>query len=435
MSNSAEPAPTGRTPPCEVDQPMSRRSGAAAFLQRVWARTPWWLAVILVYGLSRVWGWIVFTVVGRQQGPGPWGDGALSYLHFVDIWDADWYHRIFSDGYPAQIPRDVMGHAEQNQWAFYPVQPFLVRGIDTLTGSGWSPTAATVSLFAGFGAALVLYKIFDGVPALSTLRWTNGVGKAPLWAVAVVAFNPVAPVLQTPYSEALHLLFLSLAILAVVRDKALLAALFTVLMALTRPTGVPFAAALGVWWLWRSVMSVRRGERRWYQCADRWFVVALIGCAAALSWPAIAWAVTGEFTAYTDTETAWRADNHVVPILPWVDRGVDLFGPVVGVAALVIMVVGVVVLLRSRVVKESLPFFSRVWIAAYGVYLLLVLHPQSSTFRLLLPWALLAGPLVHVSESKAYRTLLIITGAILQLVWVGWLWHWKQLPGGGDYPP
>lgn len=434
MSSSSDSAPVGGTSPRVDTEPTRPRAGIAAQLQRAWAVTPWWLAVLLVYGLSRAWGWIVFTVVGRQQGPGPWGDGALSYLQFVDIWDSDWYHRIFSEGYPAQIPRDVFGHAEQNQWAFYPVHPFLVRGIDAVTGSGWALTAATVSLLAGFGAALVLYKIFDAVPALRGSRWANGVGKAPLWAVAVVAFNPVAPVLQTPYSEALHLLFLSLAILAVVRDRALLAAVFTVIMALTRPTGVAFAAALGVWWLWRSVVSVRCGERAWYQCADRWLVVVLIACAAALSWPAIAWAVTGEFTAYTETETAWRADNRVIPILPWVDRGVNLFGPV-GVVAPVVLVVAVVLMLRSRVVKESLPFFVRVWIAAYGVYLLLVLHPQSSTFRLLLPWALLAGPLVHVSESKAYRTLLIITGAILQLVWVGWLWHWKQLPGGGDYPP
>ena len=46
-----------------------------------------------------------------------------------------------------------------------------------------------------------------------------------------------------------------------------------------------------------------------------------------------------------------------------------------------------------------------------------------------------AAALVHVSESRAYRVLLVIAGAVLQLVWVGWLWHWKQLPGGGDYPP
>ena len=100
-----------------------------------------------------------------------------------------------------------------------------------------------------------------------------------------------------------------------------------------------------------------------------------------------------------------------------------------------VLVAAVVMLLRSDTVKRALPFFVRVWIAAYGCYLLLVLNPQSSTFRLLLPWAPLAAALVHVSDSRAYRVLLVIFGAVLQIVWVGWLWHWKQLPGGGDYPP
>lgn len=428
-------SPATRSPHPAPSRSVSLRARLRTRTALAWNSTPWWLAVVLVYGLSRVWGWIVFTVVGRQQGPGPWSDGAMGYLEFVDIWDSDWYRRIFSEGYPAQVPRDIFGHAEQNQWAFYPLQPLLVRGIDAITGTGWALTASTVSLLAGFGAALVLYRIFDRVPAMRESRWSNDLGKAPLWAVGVFAFNPVAPVLQTPYSEALHLLLLSLAVLSVLRGQALATVIFTVLMALTRPTGVAFAAALGVWWLWRSVVSVRRRERTWYRCADRWLAVALTACAAALSWPVIAWAATGELTAYTETETAWRGDNRVIPVLPWVDRGVHLFGPVAGVLAPLILVVAVVLVLRTRVVKEALPFFARVWIAAYGVYLLLVLHPQSSTFRLLLPWALLAGPLVHVSESKAYRVLLIITGAILQFVWVGWLWHWKQLPGGGDYPP
>lgn len=412
-----------------------RERGTRSGLARVWLATPWWAAVLVVYGLSRVWGWAVFTAVGRQQGPGPWGDGALGYLDFVSTWDSDWYERIFQGGYPSVIPRDALGFAQENPWAFYPVHPFLVRGLDALTGTGWALTAATVSLLAGFGAALVLYRIFDAVPALREPRWANGVAQAPLWAVAVFAFNPVAPVLQTPYAEALHLLLLHLAILSVVRGRALWTGVFAVVMALTRPTGVAFAAALGVWWLWRGVVAVRRGERTWYRCVDRWFVVTVVAGAAALSWPAIAWAVTGEPTAYTDTETAWRGGSHVVPLVPWFERGLSLFGPVAGILAPVVLVAAVVLVLRSRVVEQALPFFARVWVAAYGCYLLVVLHPQSSTFRLLLPWAVLAGPLVHVSRSRAYRALLVITGAILQVVWVGWLWHWKQLPGGGDYPP
>ncbi|WP_303177614.1 hypothetical protein [Kocuria sp.] len=400
-----------------------------------WARAPWWLAVLAVFGLSRVWGWAVFSVVGGQQGPGPWGDGALGYLDFVATWDSDWYRTIFREGYPVELPTDSLGTVQENPWAFYPVFPLLVRGIASVTGTGWAATAATVSLLAGFGAALVLYRLVCTAPVMAGPRTPGGASSPALWAVAVFAFNPVAPVLQTPYAESLNLLFLLVALLCVVRGRAAGAAVFVVLQALTRPTGVALAAALGVWWLWGAVRDVRRRHRAWYRCLDRWLALALLACAAALAWPAIAWAVTGEPDAYTATETAWRGASSVVPVLPWFHEAAVLLGPVGGLLAPVLLVVAVVLLLRSAVVRRSLPFVVRVWLAAYGCYLLLVLNPQTSTFRLLLPWAPLAAPLVHVSGSRAYRTLLVVTGAVLQLVWVGWLWHWKQLPGGGDYPP
>lgn len=413
----------------------SRVRPAATRARELCSRTPWWLAVVAVYGLSRLWGWAVFSTVGAQQGPGPWGDGALGYLDFLNTWDADWYRRIFSDGYPSALPVDNLGTVVENQWAFYPVYPLLVRGIVGLTGTGWAATAATVSLLAGFGAALVLYRLFCTTPAMRTPRTAGGVSRPGLWAVAVFAFNPVAPVLQTPYAESLSLLFLSAAILCVVRDRPVWAAVFVVAQALTRPTGVALAAALGIWWLWRSVRDVRAGRRPWYRCLDRWLVVALVACAAALAWPAIAWAVTGEPGAYTETEAAWRGSRVVVPVVPWFHEATVLFGPVAGLVVPVVLVAGVVLMLRSAPVRRALPFFVRVWIAAYGIYLLCVLNPQTSTFRLLLPWAPLAAGLVRVSDSRAYRVLLVVTGAVLQFVWVGWLWHWKQLPGGGDYPP
>ncbi|RLY94561.1 hypothetical protein EAE32_05155 [Kocuria tytonicola] len=413
----------------------SRARGAAARTRALFSRAPWWLAVVAVYGISRLWGWAVFGVVGAQQGPGPWGDGPLGYLDFVATWDSDWYRTIFREGYPSQLPTDSLGTVQENPWAFYPVFPLLVRGIAGVTGTGWAGTAATVSLFAGFGAALVLYRLVCTAPVMAGPRTPGGTSRPALWAVAVFAFNPVAPVLQTPYAEALSLLLLLGAILCVVRGRPVWTAVLVVLQALTRPTGVALAAALGVWWLWRAVRDVRARRRAWYRCADRWLAVALLACAAALAWPAIAWAVTGDPGAYTETEAAWRGSSTVVPVLPWFEQAVSLFGPVGGLLAPVLLVVAVVCVLRSGVVRRSLPFFVRVWIAAYGCYLLLVLNPQSSTFRLLLPWAPLAAPLVHASGSRAYRTLLVVTGAVLQVVWVGWLWHWKQLPGGGDYPP
>ena len=45
---------------------MSARTAVVAR----WARAPWWAQALLVWAVSRVWAWAVFTTVGRQQGPG-----------------------------------------------------------------------------------------------------------------------------------------------------------------------------------------------------------------------------------------------------------------------------------------------------------------------------------------------------------------------------
>jgi hypothetical protein len=77
----------------------------------------------------------------------------------------------------------------------------------------------------------------------------------------------------------------------------------------------------------------------------------------------------------------------------------------------------------------------RLWCVCYLGYLLAFLHPQTSTFRLMLPLFPLALAAAFVSRSRAYRFCLAVMFLAGQIVWVAWLWSWSQLPGGGDYPP
>lgn len=102
---------------------------------------------------------------------------------------------------------------------------------------------------------------------------------------------------------------------------------------------------------------------------------------------------------------------------------------------MLVLVVLWVLLMTTTAVRRTLPLGLQVWVHAYAVYLLLFLHPQSSTPRLLLPLFVLAAPLVAVSESRAYRWGLVVVCALSQIVWVGVLWQWSPLPQGGDYPP
>ncbi len=152
-----------------------------------------------------------------------------------------------------------------------------------------------------------------------------------------------------------------------------------------------------------------------------------------LAWPAAAWVATGDIQAYTRTETVWRGHD-LVPFKPWFDTGVDLFGPVLGLLApFVFVALFGAMLFLPPVVRLGAEI--RLWCACYMGYLVMFLHPQTSTFRMLLPLFPLALGAVLLSRSRAYRGTVVVMFLLLQMVWIVWLWAWAQLPGGGDYPP
>jgi hypothetical protein len=281
--------------------------------------------------------------------------------------------------------------------------------------------APLVATIAGFAAVLVIFKLFRRLAPHGTA----------LWGVAFVAVFPVSPILQVPYAESLNLALLAAALLLLVQRKYLLAIPVVVLMCLSRPVGVPFAALAWLHLLWR--IKRRRTDPLETPEFLRSAALALVSCAAAVAWPLLAWSVTGELTAYTDTETAWRGEDLVL-FRPWFDMGVHLFGPLGGMMAPLLLVAVAAWFLCSAPAR-SIGSDLRLWCVCYLGYLLAFLHPQTSTFRLMLPLFPLALAAAFVSRSRAYRICLAVMFLAGQIVWVTWLWSWSQLPGGGDYPP
>ncbi|MCQ1945480.1 hypothetical protein [Arthrobacter sp. zg-Y1116] len=392
-------------------------SRAAAAVQR-W---PWYLQVLALWLGARLFSYAVLAATARFQPAGPWWDASPSYWDFINIWDAEWYFRIFSDGYPDSVPRDAAGNAVENEWAFYALFPLLVRGLDAVTGLGWNVLAPVAATAAGFAAALVIYRLF---------RLRAGKGTA-MWGVLFVAVFPVSPILQIPYAESLNLLLLSGALYLFLAGRYLTAIPVVALMCLSRPVGVPFALAVG---LVLVVRFLRRG-RVPFPAGEAWRLTALAAGAgfSALAWPVIAWVSTGDIRAYTDTESAWRFGD-LVPFKPWLTMSQHLLGPLFGPVALVVLVAGAALYLMSPPVRR-LGLELQLWCASYLLYLLVFLNPQTSTFRLLLPLFPLALATAWLSRSRAYRGTVAVAFAVLQTVWVVWLWRWTQLPGGGDYPP
>jgi hypothetical protein len=364
---------------------------AAAAGARV-ARWPWWVQVGGLYVAARFASACIFMAAALHQGVNPWFPAKPDYWFFVNIWDARWYGEVLQNGYPEVLPTDGDGNVQENAWAFYALFPFLGRAVAGLTGMHPAFTLTLIAMVSGLGAALVIYRLFR-------LRASH---RTALWATVFVATFPVSPVLQVPYAESLNLLLLAAALLLVVERRYLWAMPVVVLMCLSRPTGVPFAATVGLLFLYRlwqaysagreparggtpGMRGVGQPRTAPHSVRQLWSLAGLTAVSGigALMWPAIAWAVTGDIRAYTKTETVWRGDD-LVPFKPWFDTGILLFGPVLGVLAPFLFVALFTLLMMCRPV-QALGTELRLWCACYMGYLLLFLHPQTSTFRMLLP--------------------------------------------------
>lgn len=398
---------------------------AAVSVAAVVRRWPWWAQVVSVYAAARVVSACIFMAAALHQGANPWFPARPDYWNFINIWDARWYGEVLRNGYPSQLPVDKGGNVQENAWAFYALFPLLGRAVSAMTGLDPALALTLIAMASGLGAALVVYRLFRQKATHPTA----------MWAVAFFSTFPVAAVLQVPYAESLNLLLLASALLLVIQRRYLWAMPVVVLMCLSRPTGVPFAAMAGGLFAYRLWQRGRRQADAPHSGRELLALAALAGVSglSALLWPAIAWAVTGDPAAYTKTETVWRGHD-LVPFKPWFDTGIQLFGPVLGLLAPFVFVALFGLVMSSSPVV-ALGAELRLWCVCYMGYLLVFLHPQTSTFRMLLPLFPLALGAVLVSRSKAYRGTVIIMFLLLQVVWIVWLWAWAQLPGGGDYPP
>ncbi|WP_284980829.1 hypothetical protein [Arthrobacter sp. efr-133-TYG-118] len=418
-----------------------RRVGAHA------ASWPWWVQVALVYIASRLVSACIFMAAALQQGVNPWFPPAPDYWNFITIWDGRWYAEAANNGYPSVLPVDANGGVAENSWAFYPLFPYLARALGALTGLATLPALTVIAVVAGLGAAMVVYKLFREFAGRSTA----------LWALTFFSMFPVSAILQVPYAESLNTLLLAGSLLLVVRRKYLGAMPVVLLMCLSRPTGVPFAAMAGLLLLhhlWKRfgrrpgpdavptdavptdavpTDAVPTDAAPTLRDIGSLAALVVVSVAGALAWPAIAWAVTRDPLAYTKTETVWRGAD-LIPFKPWFETGQMLFGPVLGILAPFVFVALFALLMLSKPVR-ALGTELRLWCTCYMGYLLVFLHPQTSTFRMLLPLFPLALSAAWLSRSKAYRGTVVVMFFLLQIVWIVWLWAWAQLPGGGDYPP
>ncbi|TFC51329.1 hypothetical protein E3T26_03020 [Cryobacterium sp. TMT1-21] len=383
--------------------------------------TPWWARVTLIWAASRIVTTALVLLLANVQGPNAWTSASPGYADFANMWDGRWYNIVAVVGYPSTLPFTADGHVGESAWAFMPGYPAIVRLLMVLVGQPWAPMAVLVSVAFSLGAALLFYRLMRRVLDSSTA----------LFSVVLFCVAPLSPLLQFGYAESMYLFLLTLALLLLLQRRyALLFPVITV-MALTRPSGLAFALALGLHTVYRAV--TRRQDP--FPAADRVLAASVTGYSllAGLAWPAIAWIGTGSITAYTDTELAWRAPyigyQELIPFTAWFQSGVWWLGMPLGIVAVIVLILLFGAALFLPPVKR-LGVDLRLWLASYALYLLAVFFPQSSTFRLLMPMFPLLGALAP-PRNTGYRIALVLAGILGQWGWLLLCWG----VDGADWTP
>jgi hypothetical protein len=378
----------------------------------------WWFKVSAIWLATRLATLAIFLVASSMQGDNYWTKAQPSYFDFLNIWDVEWYGRIFDHGYPTSLPVTADGAVAQNEWAFMPLFPMLVRVLAALTGLEWRFAAPILATLFSFFAAALIFKLFS--------RLVNE--SQSLWGVALVGLWCASPVLQTGYAESLGLVFVAWALISIHDQRYLRSLAPIALLTFTRPGSLALAFTLVLVWVARFVAD-RRGHEPFAR-SQRLQLGLAAGAASVIgfAWMLAPWVFTGRPDAYLATELAWRSGymngDYLTPFAGWLASFNYHFGQPVSAFALLalLLVVGYLFTWPSVRALGS----SYIWVIAYFVYLLAVFFPQSSTWRILLPAFPLLGALaIPVARSnRLIQALLVAAMLALQLWWVLTCWNY-----------
>ena len=387
----------------------------------------WWVRVLIVFAASRVVTTVIMLVCAHNQAATPSPGPKPNYFSFAAMWDSYWYYIVAVSGYPSVVPHGTDGHVSENAWAFLPGFPAVLHAF-LMVGVPYEGAGVIIAVAFSAGAALLLYRLLARVVPAGTA----------LFAVVLFCTGATSPILQVGYAESMQLFFLFAALLLLQDRRYYLLIPVVGIAALTRPSGLAFAVLL----LFHAIHRFVTRDRDHFPVRER-VAVIVSGLASAffgIVWTLVAWIATGSATAYTDTELAWRTGwigyQELVPFQPWF-QGAKWWLSWLGVPnPWVWGIIGMVVVIAASIAFLFTPAARRLgvdlrfWLAAYGIYLLAVFFPQSSTFRLLMPMFPLLGVLA-MPRSRVYRVALVVVFLALQWGWLLICWG----VDGADWTP
>jgi Mannosyltransferase (PIG-V) len=404
-------ASSGVEPPVDPGNPVDAsktsaighgRSGAAAMPRWDWARDAG--VPLAIFAVTRA---LQIAILEWMLPPGSTLSGRLL------SWDADWFIRVATHGYPHTFTYDPGGNLTGNELAFFPLYPWLIRIVDDL---GISPdnSALAVAWFAAAVASVLVYALVR--------RVAIGAGQSPTvarrigYAFVVLCFaQPLSVVLSMGYSEPVFLALVAGMFLAAYRRWWLLAGVLGAAAGLTRPTGAAAAIGLAV----AAVMCLadrRRGGRE-KAAAVVGSLIALAGVPAYIGWVGLR---VGDTDAWFKIQTAGWGTTFDYGRSTWdfVTTTVHTGADWVAISVVLILIAATVALVIGVRQNAWLP------LTVYGVLAYVLVVGQAGFFhskpRLMLPVLLVLLPAAWAAgRARPGRAAWWLAGYALFGLWYG----------------
>ena len=328
-------------------------------------------------------------------------------------WDADWFIRVATHGYPHTFTYDSGGNLTGNELAFFPLYPWLIRIVDDL-GIAPEHSALAVAWFAAAVASVLVYALVRRVAIGAGQSAT--VARRIGYAFVVLCFGqPLSVVLSMGYSEPVFLALVAGMFLAAYRRWWLLAGLLGAAAGLTRPTGAAAAIGLAVAAVMCLADRTRRGREK--VAAVVGSLIALAGVPAYIGWVGLR---VGDIDAWFKIQTAGWGTTFDYGRSTWdfvtttVHTGTDW----VAISVVLILIAATVALVIGVRQNAWLP------LTVYGVLAYVLVVGQAGYFhskpRLMLPVLLVLLPAAWAAgRARPGRAAWWLAGYALFGLWYG----------------
>lgn len=177
------------------------------------------------------------------------GVAHVSFTHTLAKSDGQWYIGIAQHGYAHGVTSRADGTPVNNNLAFFPAFPLLLRAVAALPGMTPVHAGVAISVLAAMAAAWAIYRIGELL----------GGRRIGLLLVMLWSTEPAAIVLSMVYTEALFVALAAWSMLALLRGRWVLAGALCALSGLARSTAPALALAIGV----AAVLAIVRRQDGW----------------------------------------------------------------------------------------------------------------------------------------------------------------------------